>query len=204
MEALKAQAGTYIGAWVNDRYNPHDGKVLMTKETLEVYCNDWDPTPKTTSTLALTDDWTSGDAHYFKITATNRLASSSFMLIRISGNGRLLELSVSSTAYPASIDPSDPEYRIYWRSPGGLSSAKAITAFSIVSPAAEGLIDEKSKTIAVTVPYGTNVTALVATFTTTAPSVKVGSTVQVSGTTPNDFRAPLIYTVTAADGSTAN
>ena len=42
----------------------------------------------------------------------------------------------------------------------------------------------------------------VATFTTTGASVKVGSTVQVSGTTANDFTAPLVYTVTAADHST--
>jgi hypothetical protein len=43
----------------------------------------------------------------------------------------------------------------------------------------------------------------VATFTTTGSSVKIGSTVQVSGTTANDFTGPIIYTVTAADGSTA-
>ncbi len=43
-------------------------------------------------------------------------------------------------------------------------------------------------------PYGTDVTALVATFTTTGASVKVGSTVQVSGTTANDFNHPIIYT----------
>ena len=84
-----------------------------------------------------------------------------------------------------------------------LSSAKAITAFSFSSPFATGTIDEGAKTIAVKVPYGTNVTALVATFTTTGSSVKVGSTVQVSGTTANDFRSPITYTVTAADGSTA-
>ena len=45
-------------------------------------------------------------------------------------------------------------------------------------------------------PPGTDVTALVATFTTTGASVKVGSTVQVSGTTANDFTYPVVYTVT--------
>ncbi len=85
-----------------------------------------------------------------------------------------------------------------------LSSAKAITAFSFASPPRLGTIDENAKTIAVTVPYGTPVTALVATFTTTGSGVKVGSTVQVSGTTANNFTCPVIYTVTAADGSTAN
>ncbi len=81
--------------------------------------------------------------------------------------------------------------------------AKAITAFSFTSPAATGVIDENAKSITVTVPYGTNVTALIATFTTTGASVKVGTTVQVSGSTPNDFTNPIAYTVTAADNSTA-
>jgi uncharacterized protein (TIGR02145 family)/uncharacterized repeat protein (TIGR02543 family) len=45
---------------------------------------------------------------------------------------------------------------------------------------------------------------LVATFTTTGSSVRVGTAVQVSGTTPNNFSSPVIYTVTAADGSTQN
>ena len=84
-----------------------------------------------------------------------------------------------------------------------LSDAKAITAFSFISPAATGTIDENAKTIAVTVPNVTNVTALVATFTTTGASVKVGSTIQVSGTTANNFTSPVAYTVTAADGTTA-
>ena len=84
------------------------------------------------------------------------------------------------------------------------SSAKAITAFSFqgLSPAVTGIINEAAHTIALTVPFGTNVTALVATFTTTGASVKVGATPQVSGTTANNFTSPVTYTVTAADAST--
>lgn len=82
------------------------------------------------------------------------------------------------------------------------SSTKAITAFSFTSPAVTGIIDESAKTIAMTVPYGTDVTGLIATFITTGASVKVGSTVQVSGTTPNNFTSAVVYTVTAANGST--
>jgi hypothetical protein len=81
-------------------------------------------------------------------------------------------------------------------------SAKAITAFSFASPAATGVVTESSHTIAITVPNATDVTALVATFTTTGASVKVGSTVQVSGTTANDFTTAKTYTVTAADSTT--
>jgi len=87
-----------------------------------------------------------------------------------------------------------------------LSSAKAITAFNLVSPvAATGVITDATHTIAITVPYNTtSVTQLVATFTTTGTSVKVGSTIQVSGTTANDFTSPVVYTVTAADATTQN
>jgi hypothetical protein len=87
--------------------------------------------------------------------------------------------------------------------PTPLSSTKAITAFSILSAAAEGTINENLKTISITVPYGTPVTALIATFTTTGASIKVGSTVQVSGATANDFTMPVSYDVIAENGSRA-
>ena len=82
------------------------------------------------------------------------------------------------------------------------SSAKAITAYSFAGfTGAAGIINEPAKTIAVTVPNGTNVTALVATFTTTGASVTVGATPQVSLATANNFTAPVTYRVTAADGT---
>jgi outer membrane protein assembly factor BamB len=84
--------------------------------------------------------------------------------------------------------------------------AKAITAFSLAtgSVASVGSINEPNKTISVNAPFGTAVTALVATFTTTGASVKVGGVQQVSGTTANDFTHPVVYTVSAADGSSVN
>jgi len=83
-------------------------------------------------------------------------------------------------------------------------TSKAITAFSFqgLNPAAVGAVDQTAHTIAVTLPFGTDVTQLKATFTTTGASVKVGSTTQVSGTTANDFTDPVTYTVTAGDAST--
>jgi hypothetical protein len=83
------------------------------------------------------------------------------------------------------------------------SPAKALTAFSIVSPPAAGAIDEAAGAVSVTVPHGTALTALVASFTTTGVSVEVGGVEQVSGVTPNDFTRPVDYLVTAEDGSTA-
>lgn len=80
---------------------------------------------------------------------------------------------------------------------------KAITTFSFADPASTGTIDQAEKTIFVLVPQGTDVTSLIADFTSTGISVTVGSTNQVSGTTPNDFTNPVVYTVTGSDGSTA-
>jgi gliding motility-associated-like protein len=79
--------------------------------------------------------------------------------------------------------------------------AKSITAFTILG---NGIVNESAKTIAVTLPYGTNLTALVASFTTTGASVRVGGVTQTSGTTANNFSSPVTYTVTAADASTLN
>ena len=57
--------------------------------------------------------------------------------------------------------------------------------------------------IEVTVPYGTTVTGLKATFTTTtAGTVTIGTTTQTSGTTANDFTSPVQYTLKVADGRT--
>jgi hypothetical protein len=86
-----------------------------------------------------------------------------------------------------------------------LNPAKAMTAYSFVGfPANPGVINELAKTIAVTVPFGTNVTALVATFTTTGVSATVGATAQTSTATANNFTAPVVYTVTATDATTVN
>lgn len=78
------------------------------------------------------------------------------------------------------------------------SSAKAITAFNFngLSPAVTGTIDEGNHTIALTVPYGTNVTSLIPTVTITGTSVVPNSEVT------QNFTNPVTYTVTAADAST--
>jgi len=82
-----------------------------------------------------------------------------------------------------------------------LSSEKAILSYSING--VNGTIDAVNHTVTLTLPYGTNRSNLVATFTlSAAATAKVGTTPQVSGTTANDFTNPVTYTVTAEDGST--
>ena len=85
------------------------------------------------------------------------------------------------------------------------SSNKSISAFEFEDISTESTIDENAKTIAVTVPYGTDITKLKATFTASAFStVTVGGTAQVSGTTENNFTSPVVYKVTADDGTSSD
>lgn len=74
--------------------------------------------------------------------------------------------------------------------------AKAITTFTVPSQAGTTTINEIAHTIALTVPFGTVVTALVPTIVITGASVSPASGVA------NNFTNPATYTVTAADGST--
>ena len=80
------------------------------------------------------------------------------------------------------------------------SSAKTMTNFALNG--VSGVINDTNKTISLTLPYGTNVTGLIATFTTTASSVKVAGLSQVSTTNANDFSGVVSYVLTAADAST--
>ncbi|HEY8938336.1 MAG TPA: hypothetical protein VIM65_24115 [Cyclobacteriaceae bacterium] len=80
-----------------------------------------------------------------------------------------------------------------------------ITDFSFDKISTKTTIDQDAKTIEVVVPYKTTLTALKATFTNDAFStVTVGSTVQVSGSTANDFTNPVTYKVTANNGTDIN
>lgn len=58
--------------------------------------------------------------------------------------------------------------------------------------------------ISCNVPYGTDVSALVATFSYTGKQIQVGSVDQTSSSTSNDFTSPVTYTVTAEDDSIQN
>jgi len=68
-----------------------------------------------------------------------------------------------------------------------------------------GTIDSSGHTVSLNVPYSTDVTSLIATFTLSeGASVKVEGTSQVSDTTANDFTTSITYRITAEDNSTKN
>lgn len=86
-----------------------------------------------------------------------------------------------------------------------LNNGCALTAFSIPSGQAAVIATLPNSagkyTIAINVPYGTDITDVAATFTkTTGATVKVGGAAQTSGATTQDFDAPIDYEVTAANG----
>ena len=76
--------------------------------------------------------------------------------------------------------------------------AKQITAFSFTTPQAVGEISELAKSIRVNVPAGTDLTAL-------TPTIKVSekATLSPASGVVQNFTNPVVYTVTAEDGSTA-
>lgn len=64
-----------------------------------------------------------------------------------------------------------------------------------------GKINEDSHTVRVSMPYGTNLSELVASFDMKGVSAEVEGHVQISGITENDFTSPVIYSILARDGS---
>jgi len=87
------------------------------------------------------------------------------------------------------------------------SSDKTLLSFAFLTSTNAALRTNVAATIttsdvAATVPSGTNVTALVATFTLNGGSASIAGVMQQSGVTANDFTHNLTYRVTATDGST--
>jgi len=101
-----------------------------------------------------------------------------------------IEEAVEDFLYPLAPVPTP--------APPPLSDAKAITAFDFLAldPDVVGVIDEGAKTITLTVPFGTDVTALVPTI------VHTGTSVSPASGAAQDFTSSVTYTVTAEDAST--
>ncbi|GAA4936124.1 hypothetical protein GCM10023314_05590 [Algibacter agarivorans] len=83
------------------------------------------------------------------------------------------------------------------------SAETDILTFSFTEQTGAATIDAVSHTVVVEVANGTDLSALVSSFTLSAGATAVvGVAAQVSGTTSNDFSNDVTYTVTAADGTT--
>ncbi|MBN2613707.1 MAG: right-handed parallel beta-helix repeat-containing protein [Bacteroidales bacterium] len=81
------------------------------------------------------------------------------------------------------------------------NNASEIIAYSFTEQTGPAVINSDIHTIQVEVQYGTDLTALIASFSLSAgASAKIGTTVQVSNVTANNFSQNLIYTITAENG----
>lgn len=86
------------------------------------------------------------------------------------------------------------------------SNLAGITDFSIPQLNVAFTVDQTTLKISNTdsLPYQSDVSALTATFTAVAgATVKVGTAVQQSGTTVNDFTNPVVYSITSENGATS-
>ena len=115
--------------------------------------------------------------------------------------------TVTAKALKSAADPNDLvagfTYGINNDSTVPPSTENAITAFSFedLTPPVVGVIDPALFTVDLTVPIGTDVTNLVAYFTSSANSfVRVGAIFQETGAFANDFTQPVTYVVRAEDG----
>ena len=84
------------------------------------------------------------------------------------------------------------------------STEAEILTYSFAEQTGPATINSTAGTIDIEVEYGTDVTALVANFTTSADitSIQIDGVDQVSGVTANNFTEPVTYVVTAQDGTT--
>ncbi|GHT73763.1 hypothetical protein FACS1894124_2630 [Spirochaetia bacterium] len=111
--------------------------------------------------------------------------------------GGSVTVTVEKTGY--TISPNSKTAQVhYYVAPG---TEKAITHFHIRTPVnAAGVVDEANKTIEVSVPYDTDVTAM-----TAEAVISAGASIDPDPTTARDYSDsgnPVKYTVTAEDGST--
>ena len=93
--------------------------------------------------------------------------------------------------------------------PAPLSSAKDITAFAFVNSANPTLATDvvgvvAGDSITLTLPFGQSRSALVASYTALGVSVSAGGVAQASGTSVVNYSSPVLYSVSAADGSVKN
>jgi hypothetical protein len=111
--------------------------------------------------------------------------------------------SINDFTYPCfyTVEAEDGTSKTYTVNVGIPASAqKDFTTFDFDIPGSETHLDESK--VEVRVPYGTNVSNLVANFNTTGQEVHIGGVAQITGVTPNDFTDPVTYTITATDGTT--
>lgn len=122
--------------------------------------------------------------------------------VRVNGTGlRVLKYELSGTTHWVWVTFMESALSQNRAADAMITEFKFDKTINSLSADIVGVIDQAARTIKLAAPAGTTVSALKATFTTTEfATVKVGDTVQTSGTTPNDFTDDVVYVVTSSDG----
>ena len=117
-------------------------------------------------------------------------------------NLRIVDVAAGLASAPIGAFPGGPQVCGF---AVPLTDQTDILTYSFPEQSAPADIDYTAHTIDIAVVYGTSLTALIADFTLVgAATAVVGAVTQVSGTTPNDFTAPVTYAVTGEDMSVQN
>jgi hypothetical protein len=95
-----------------------------------------------------------------------------------------------------SCDLLIPKWADELNNPHDPANMQFITSFNFTNPPANGVVNEENQTIAVTVPYGTSVTALIPTIS------HIGASIFPPSGVARNFSTPQIYTVVLVDGFT--
>ena len=130
-----------------------------------------------------------------KISASWKTVTISLGSLSAVGNNGILRFKATSDFF--NTDIGIDKVSVY-----GIISQANIISFSLPGQTTSS-INSSTHTIDVDMPYGTSVSALIASFgLSSGATAKVGATNQVSGTTVNNFTSTVIYSVTAQDGVT--
>jgi len=167
------------------------------------------PTPTPTTTYTVTFDSQGGSAvgsqtvaHGGKVTEPTAPTRTGYTF------GGWYKESGCTTAWNFATDTVTSDVTLYAK---WTSSATEIISYKFEEDENEdylsfditGTIDSVNHTVSLIVLYGADVTNLVATFTLSGgASAKVVTTPQTSKVTPNNFTSPVVYTITAEDGTT--
>jgi hypothetical protein len=112
----------YYGTWVNPEYKPKAfggfpvKRVYNSDGTWEIYYLEEMTTPTWRGFYTIIDKWTDSEGSvWYKVASETRGgAYKDKHLVKISNSGNTYE-SAESYDYPAEIDPTHPNYRIYYR-----------------------------------------------------------------------------------------
>lgn len=140
---------------------------------------------------------------YFSTTAAGKTTAPIVPAVTVAGTPQIAGQTANNFTNPliyTVTDSTGSSVNYTVTATTALASHKTLTAFAL--DGVNGVITGTN--INVTMPPSYPLGNLVATYATTGTTVSVGTQAQTSAVSSNDFTQPVIYTVTAKDGSFAN